>query len=57
MTEETSKPTPEIQKLIQKAEIPAGSNFEEAYQRLHGKAGMSEEDAEHWARILTSETA
>ena len=38
-----------------KAAIPAGANFEEAFVRLTGKAGMGEEDAEHWARVLTAE--
>jgi len=57
VTEETIKPSPEIQALIDKAAIPAGANFEEAYQRLLVRGGLKEEEALRWAQVLTAEKA
>jgi len=50
-------PTPEIQALIDKAKIPPGCNFQEAFQRLSCLSRMNDEDADYWAAVLAPEGA
>jgi hypothetical protein len=52
----SSTPSPEQQAIIDKAELPEGCTFEEAFQRLC-TFGMTDDEAEHWALILAPRAA
>jgi hypothetical protein len=54
--ETTTHPTvDEIRAMAEKAKIPAGANFQEAYIRLRGLAKLDEAEADRWASLITGE--